>query len=114
MKFSVASVAAFAALALNAGQAQAGPIAMGLCYSACNAGYVTCCASAGTTAGTFTLGLGVPAALAGCSIIQGALNLFLGAKLEPTLNDHSLPESETKLMSSCDTVLIIYLGLRLL
>ncbi|CAE6407261.1 unnamed protein product [Rhizoctonia solani] len=72
MKFSLASLAAFAALAFNAGQVQAGPIAMGLCYSACNAGYVTCCASAGATAGTFTLGLGVPAALAGCSVIQGA------------------------------------------
>ncbi|CUA77418.1 hypothetical protein RSOLAG22IIIB_02431 [Rhizoctonia solani] len=71
MKFSFTSVVAFAAVALNAGQVQAGPIAMGLCYSACNAGYVTCCASAGAIAGTFTLGLGVPAALAVCSVVQG-------------------------------------------
>ncbi|CAE6407853.1 unnamed protein product [Rhizoctonia solani] len=72
MKFSITSVFAFAALALNAGQVQAGPVAMGLCYSACNAGYVTCCASAGAVAGTFTLGLGVPVALAACSVVQGA------------------------------------------
>ncbi|KAF8604943.1 hypothetical protein BDV93DRAFT_491014 [Ceratobasidium sp. AG-I] len=73
MKFSFTSIVAVVAVALNASQpVQAGPIAMGLCYSACNAGYVACCASAGTTAGTFTLGLGVPAAVAGCSGAQGA------------------------------------------
>ncbi|CAE6512885.1 unnamed protein product [Rhizoctonia solani] len=72
MKFSLASVFAFVAVALNASQVQAGPIAMGMCYSACNAGYVTCCTAAGTTAGTFTLGLGVPAAVAACSVVQGA------------------------------------------
>ncbi|CAE6512876.1 unnamed protein product [Rhizoctonia solani] len=71
MKFSFASVVAFAAVALNAGQVQAGPIAMGMCYSACNAGYVTCCTTAGITAGTFTLGLGIPAAIAACSVVQG-------------------------------------------
>ncbi|CAE6470868.1 unnamed protein product [Rhizoctonia solani] len=71
MKFSIAPLVAFATLALNAGQVQAGPIAMGMCYSACNAGYVTCCVSAGTVAGTFTLGLGVPAAIAACSAVQG-------------------------------------------
>ncbi|CAE6494378.1 unnamed protein product [Rhizoctonia solani] len=71
MKLSITSAIALAIVALNAGQAQAGPIAMGLCYSACNAGYVTCCASAGSVAGTFTLGLGVPAALAACSLVQG-------------------------------------------
>ncbi|CUA77419.1 hypothetical protein RSOLAG22IIIB_02432 [Rhizoctonia solani] len=71
MKFSIAPMVTLATLALNAGQVQAGPIAMGMCYSACNAGYVTCCASAGTVAGTFTLGLGIPAALAACSVVQG-------------------------------------------
>jgi hypothetical protein len=35
-------------------------------------GYVTCCTAAGVTAGTFTLGLGVPLALFGCSAVQGA------------------------------------------
>ncbi|CEL57606.1 hypothetical protein RSOLAG1IB_02349 [Rhizoctonia solani AG-1 IB] len=72
MKLSVASAVAFAVLALNADQVQAGPIAMGLCYTACNAGYVTCCVTAGAIAGTFTLGLGIPAAVAACSVIQGA------------------------------------------
>ncbi|CAE6474554.1 hypothetical protein ACGC1H_001749 [Rhizoctonia solani] len=71
MKFSFAPIVALATLALNAGQVQAGPIAMGMCYSACNAGYVTCCASAGAVAGTFTAGLGIPAALAACSVVQG-------------------------------------------
>ncbi|CEL57659.1 hypothetical protein RSOLAG1IB_02402 [Rhizoctonia solani AG-1 IB] len=72
MKLSITSVVAFVTVALNAGQVQAGPIAMGLCYSACNAGYVTCCISAGAVAGTFTLGLGTPVALAACSVVQGA------------------------------------------
>ncbi|CAE6406837.1 unnamed protein product [Rhizoctonia solani] len=72
MKFSIASAAALAALSLNIGQVEAGPIAMGLCYTACNAGYVTCCTVAGVTAGTFTLGLGIPAAVAACSVVQGA------------------------------------------
>ncbi|CAE6506335.1 unnamed protein product [Rhizoctonia solani] len=71
MKFSIAPVVALATLALSAGQVQAGPIAMGMCYSACNAGYVTCCTAAGVTAGTFTLGLGIPAAVAACSVVQG-------------------------------------------
>ncbi|QRW19050.1 hypothetical protein RhiXN_00456 [Rhizoctonia solani] len=70
MKFSIASAAALAALSLNIGQVEAGPIAMGLCYTACNAGYVTCCTVAGVTAGTFTLGLGIPAAVAACSLYK--------------------------------------------
>ncbi|QRV76181.1 transmembrane protein [Ceratobasidium sp. AG-Ba] len=72
MKLSVTSLVAFAAVTMNIQQVQAGPVAMGLCYSACNTGYVTCCTAAGVTAGTFTLGLGVPAALLGCSAVQGA------------------------------------------
>ena len=91
MKFSFTSIVAVVAVALNAGQpVQAGPIAMGLCYSACNAGmcssfkrlrprnlqdvlgYITCVTAAGFTAGTFTLGLGMPLALFGCSAVQGA------------------------------------------
>ncbi|VEN50320.1 unnamed protein product [Callosobruchus maculatus] len=63
------------AFAILVAQCQAGPIgaivAYGACQTACNAGYVTCCTAAGATAGTFTLGLGIPAALAGCSVIQG-------------------------------------------
>ncbi|QRV90993.1 transmembrane protein [Ceratobasidium sp. AG-Ba] len=72
MKFSVTSLVALIAVTMNVQQAQAGPVAMGLCYSACNAGYVTCCTTAGAVAGTFTLGLGVPAALFACSAVQGA------------------------------------------
>ncbi|KAJ3092448.1 hypothetical protein HDU96_002710 [Phlyctochytrium bullatum] len=74
MKFPAATVLAGALLAvtLYAHEAHAGPIAMGSCYTACNAGYVTCCISAGVVAGTFTLGLGAPAALVTCSAIQGA------------------------------------------
>ncbi|KAG9082513.1 hypothetical protein FS749_006798 [Ceratobasidium sp. UAMH 11750] len=71
MKFSFTSLVAVVAIALSAERVQAGPVAMGLCYSACNAGYVTCCAAAGAVAGTFTLGLGVPAALFVCSAVQG-------------------------------------------
>ncbi|KAB5588177.1 hypothetical protein CTheo_8379 [Ceratobasidium theobromae] len=72
MRFSIASTFAFVAMALNVTHVQAGPVAMGLCYSACNAGYVTCCTAAGVTAGTFTLGLGAPVALIACSLVQGA------------------------------------------
>ncbi|CAE6449405.1 unnamed protein product [Rhizoctonia solani] len=72
MKLTVSSVFAFVLLALNARHAHAGPISMGAYYTACNVGYATCCATAGTTAGIFTLGLGVPAALAACSAVQGA------------------------------------------
>ncbi|KAG9125829.1 hypothetical protein FRC07_006057 [Ceratobasidium sp. 392] len=71
MKLSLTSIVAIMTIALSAERAQAGPVAMGLCYSACNAGYVTCCATAGAIAGTFTLGLGVPAALFTCSVVQG-------------------------------------------
>ncbi|KAF8604944.1 hypothetical protein BDV93DRAFT_521837 [Ceratobasidium sp. AG-I] len=72
MKLSIRSLVAAVVVSLSAPQpALAGPIAMGLCYSACNAGYTTCCTVAGVTAGTFTFGLGVPAAIAACSVIQG-------------------------------------------
>jgi hypothetical protein len=38
MKFSLTSLIAVVAIALNAEQVQAGPLAMGLCYTACNVG----------------------------------------------------------------------------
>nr|CAH7728321.1 unnamed protein product [Callosobruchus chinensis] len=69
---------AFLVLALTflVARSQAGPIGFilsyGACQSACNAGYVACCAATGATAGTFTLGAGIPAALAACSVAQGA------------------------------------------
>jgi hypothetical protein len=43
----------------------------GACQTVCNGIYVACCAAAGYTAGTFTLGAGVPAALTACSVNQG-------------------------------------------
>eukprot|EP00392_Amoebophrya_sp_AT5.2_P003700 g3705.t1 len=56
-------------------RATAGPVAAvatyGTCQTGCNTAYVSCCAIAGATAGTFTLGIGVPAALAACSAAQG-------------------------------------------
>ncbi|KAJ1311556.1 hypothetical protein OPQ81_010040 [Rhizoctonia solani] len=71
MKLSIASALACVIPTLNARHVHAGPIFMAACYSACNAGYVTCCAAAGATIGVFTLGLGVPATLAACSAVQG-------------------------------------------
>mmetsp|Transcript_64221 Transcript_64221/g.78523 ORF Transcript_64221/g.78523 Transcript_64221/m.78523 type:complete len:99 (+) Transcript_64221:100-396(+) len=59
-----------------------GPLTVGLCYTACNAGYVACMSAAGLTAGvsvatTGPVGwwawmTGAPAAAAACSAIQGA------------------------------------------
>ncbi|KAG9075620.1 hypothetical protein FS749_012700 [Ceratobasidium sp. UAMH 11750] len=71
MKSSLTQLSVIAFALATGRSVQAGPIAMGLCYSACNAGYVACCAGAGATAGTFTLGLGAPAALMACSVVQG-------------------------------------------
>ena len=52
----------------------AGPVAVGVCYSACNAGYVSCLAGYGIVAGT-TGPIGwwawLTSAPAGCSAIQG-------------------------------------------
>lgn len=77
----------------------AGPIAWGLCQTACNAAWVTCLAGTGFVAGTymltfpsvtltspqhvfslyiahnvgtFTEGAAIPAAVTGCSVVQGA------------------------------------------
>ncbi|KAH7345111.1 cysteine-rich protein [Rhizoctonia solani] len=72
MKLTITSAFALVVLALNTRHVHAGPATMGACYTACNVGYVTCCATAGVTAGVFTLGLGVPAALGACSVVQGA------------------------------------------
>ncbi|CAE6476971.1 unnamed protein product [Rhizoctonia solani] len=71
MKLTLAPALALVAFTLNARHVHAGPVAMGACYTACNAGYVACCATAGITAGIFTLGAGVPAALGACSAVQG-------------------------------------------
>lgn len=93
MRFRKPSAVFAAAWTLLAGSqtVEAGPIAWGVCQSACNTGYVTCLAGTGYVAGeyadiidkyhltksinhwagTFTLGLGVPAAVWACSAIQG-------------------------------------------
>ena len=39
----------------------------GACQTACNAGWVSCYAAAGLTAGTLTAGVGVPAAAIACN-----------------------------------------------
>ena len=41
------------------------------CQTGCNTAWVACCGALGYTAGTFTAGSGVPAALATCSTAQG-------------------------------------------
>ena len=46
-------------------------VTYGACQTGCNTAWVACCAALGYTAGTFTAGSGVPAALATCSTGQG-------------------------------------------
>ena len=58
-------------LLLGSGTAEAGPVAWGICQTACNAAWVACLAGAGITAG-----VAAPPALLGvaatCSTAQGA------------------------------------------
>ena len=51
--------------------AQAGPIALGICYTGCNALWVTCVAGAGGVAGVSTGGLAVAPAILACNTGQG-------------------------------------------
>jgi hypothetical protein len=44
----------------------------GACQTGCNAAWVACVAAAGGTAGVATAGAAVPAAIASCSVLQGA------------------------------------------
>jgi len=44
----------------------------GLCQTGCNTAWVACVAAAGGTAGVTTAGAAVPAAIAACSLAQGA------------------------------------------
>ena len=44
----------------------------GFCQTGCNTAWVACVAAAGGTAGVATAGLAVPAAVAACSVAQGA------------------------------------------
>ena len=55
----------------------AGMAAYGVCQTACNAGYTSCCSTCGVAAGTFSLtGVGAIAVgatcLTACSLAQGA------------------------------------------
>jgi len=63
-----------ALLLLSCNSVVAGPLAVGACYSACNAGYVACMAGSGLVAGT-TGPVGwyawLTGAAASCSIVQG-------------------------------------------
>jgi len=52
-------------------QVQGGPLAAGICYTGCNALWVTCVAAAGGVAGVATGGIGVPAAILACNAGQG-------------------------------------------
>ena len=69
-----------------------GPVAVGLCYTACNAGYGTCLAAVGVTAGVTApvtwagWFYGVPAACVACSAAQGAcMTLCTPLLVAPTL-----------------------------
>lgn len=62
-------------LSLLVSIAKCGPVAVGVCYSACNAGYVACMTASGLTAGvTGPVGwwAWLTGAAAGCSLTQGA------------------------------------------
>ena len=72
--------------------AYGGPVAVGLCYTACNAGYGTCLAAVGVTAGVTApvtwagWFYGVPAACVACSAAQGAcMTLCTPLLVAPTL-----------------------------
>ena len=58
-------------IALIMKSANAGLIAIGLCYTGCNTLWVACCSAAGGVAGVSTGGLGVPAAILACNTAQG-------------------------------------------
>ena len=66
-------------------QAQAGPLAYGICQTGCNAVWVACVAAAGGTAGVTTGGVGVPAAILACNAAQGVcMAACIAAGLSPT------------------------------
>ena len=50
----------------------AGLALYGVCQTGCNTAWVACVGIAGGTAGVTTAGLAVPAAVAACSVAQGA------------------------------------------
>ena len=73
-------------LALLINKASAGPFAMGICMTGCNALWVSCVAAAGGVAGVSTGGLAVPAAIMACNASQGVCMMACSAALAlPTL-----------------------------
>ncbi|KAL0477293.1 hypothetical protein AKO1_005445 [Acrasis kona] len=62
---------------------EAGPILAVFCISACNAGYVSCCAGLGVVAGTVSGGIGAPLAIAACSAAQSACMIACAAAPTP-------------------------------
>mmetsp|Transcript_11582 Transcript_11582/g.17357 ORF Transcript_11582/g.17357 Transcript_11582/m.17357 type:complete len:89 (+) Transcript_11582:108-374(+) len=69
---NITSIICIVSILLN--QSEAGPITCAACYTACNAGYVTCMSASGLVAGT-TGPVGwwawATSAAAGCSAVQG-------------------------------------------
>ncbi|KAG0088707.1 hypothetical protein BGZ92_005820 [Podila epicladia] len=66
-------------------QANAGPLAYGICQTGCNAIAVACYAAAGFTFGTVTAGAGIPAVIAGCNTALGVcMAACVAAGLAPT------------------------------
>ena len=62
-----------------------GGLALGLCYSGCNALWVACVSAAGGIAGVTTGGLGVPASIIACNTAQGVcMSSCVAALLLPT------------------------------
>lgn len=72
------------AAAIFAGQAQAGPLAYGLCQIGCNTAVVACYTAAGFTFGAVAAVAATPAILA-CNAAQGACSAACAAMaLTPT------------------------------
>jgi hypothetical protein len=72
-------------VAILAKATDGGPLAGGLCYTACNAGYVSCMSSAGLVAGV-SGPVGLTGAAATCSAVQGTCMAACTAVfLAPTL-----------------------------
>ncbi len=62
-----------------------GILAAGICYSGCNALWVTCVSGVGGVAGVTTGGVGVPAAVLACNSGQGVcISGFMAALALPT------------------------------
>ncbi|RHZ73878.1 hypothetical protein Glove_228g42 [Diversispora epigaea] len=70
-KLSTFVFVTFTLFLLSFNNVSAGPLAYALCQTACNAGWCTCYAALGLTAGATTGGVALPAAAITCNIAQG-------------------------------------------